>query len=117
MDAQQKSSIKKEPGMEEQEKVVELVRVFDMIEADLIAAFLEDDGLEFRIVRSARSMAPLLPGAESPTIIKVYESDLERARALLEEYGRLQNRVDVPSVFPEQDGEHAPHDEADETDD
>lgn len=103
--------------MEEQDRVVELVRVFDMIEADLIAAFLEDDGLEFQIVRSARSMAPLLPGAETPTIIKVYETDMERARALLEEYGRLQNRVDVPSVFPEQNGENASNDEDDEGDD
>lgn len=88
--------------MEDQDRVVELIRVFDMIEADLIAAFLEDDGLEFLLERSARSMAPLFPGAESPIIIKVYEEDLERAKALLDEYGRLQQRADVPSVFPEE---------------
>ncbi|MCU0661820.1 MAG: DUF2007 domain-containing protein [Myxococcota bacterium] len=97
--------------MEEQDRFVELVRVFDTVEADLIAAFLEDDGLEFQLERSARSLGPLMPGAESPTIIKVYAEDLDRARTLLEEYGRLQQRVDVPSGFPEEGAELGSKDE------
>ena len=76
--------------MEQDSKLVELTRLYDQTEADLFAAFLEDDGLEFQMRRSARSMATILPTSEAPTIFMVYEEDLERAKDLLEEYQRIQ---------------------------
>jgi hypothetical protein len=76
--------------MTTENKLVELTRVYDQVEADLIAAFLEDDGLEFQMRRSARTMATIMPPSEVPTIIMVYETDLERAKDLLEEYRKVQ---------------------------
>ena len=68
------------------EKLVELTRIYDPIAADLFAAFLEDGGLEFQMRRSARSMATVMPSAETPTIFMVYQQDLETAKELLETY-------------------------------
>ena len=76
--------------MNEEVKLVELTRIYEQVEADLVAAFLEDDGLEFQMRRSARTMAPMMPTSQVPTIFMVYEADLERAKTLLEEYRKNQ---------------------------
>ena len=73
-----------------EEKLVELVRIADPIEADLFAAFLEDGGLEFQMRRSARTMAPALTSSETATKFMVYDGDLERAKVLLEDYRKGQ---------------------------
>lgn len=71
--------------------LVELTRVYDPIEADLLAAFLEDGDIEFHMRRSARTMASLMPSSETPVKFMVYEQDLEQAKSLLEEYSAAQN--------------------------
>ena len=76
--------------MSDEEKLVELTRLYDQVGADLFAAFLEDDGLEFQMRRSARSMASVMPASETPTIFMVYEADLERAKVLLDDYQKAQ---------------------------
>jgi len=82
------------------EKLAELIRIYDQIEADLFAAFLENGNLEFQMRRSARSMAPALPSAGTPTVFMVYEADHERAKELLEEYKRVQ-AASVPPDKPD----------------
>ncbi|MDJ0764566.1 MAG: hypothetical protein QNJ97_16430 [Myxococcota bacterium] len=82
--------------MNDKDKLVELTRVADPVEADLLAAFLEADGLEFQMRRSARTMAPAFPTAQSATIFMVYEADVTRAQALLEEYSRAQAATTPP---------------------
>ena len=72
------------------EKLVELTRIYDPIAADLFAAFLEDGGIEFQMRRSARSMASVMPSAETPTIFMVYEQDLETGKELFETYKKEQ---------------------------
>jgi len=69
---------------------VELVKIYDPVEADLFAAFLEDGGIEFQMRRSARTMAGLMPSSETPVSFHVYEEELEPAKALLEEYKKSQ---------------------------
>ena len=68
------------------DKLVELIRIYDPVAADLFAAFLEDGDIEFQMRRSARSMATVMPSSETPTIFMVYEEDLENAKELLEDY-------------------------------
>ena len=72
------------------ENLVELVRIPDPVEADLFAAFLEDDGLEFQMRRSARTMAPAMPSSQTSTVFMVYSEDLERASVLLDDYRKGQ---------------------------
>lgn len=76
--------------MADEDKLVELTRVTDPVEADLLAAFLEDGELEFQMRRSARTMAPIMPASEVATVFMVYEQDLESAKDLLEEYREVQ---------------------------
>jgi hypothetical protein len=81
---------KRRKKMGEEDKLVELTRIVDPVEADLVAAFLEDDELEFQMRRNARTMASIMPASEVPTVFMVYEADLERAKDLLEEYRKVQ---------------------------
>ncbi len=83
--------------MTKDDNLVELTRIFDQTEADLFAAFLEDDGIEFQMRRSARSLAPMLPTAGTPTVFMVYKADQERAKVLLDDYKKAQ----AASVPPE----------------
>lgn len=83
--------------MTKQDNLVELTRIYDQVEADLLAAFLEDDGLEFQMRRSARTMAPALPTAETPTIFMVFSEDEERAKDLLNEYREAQKADSSPN--------------------
>lgn len=77
---------------EEEYEFVELVRIYNQTEADLLAAFLEDDGLEFQMERSARTLAGLYPATESPVIFRVYPDELDRGKELLEAYREIQAR-------------------------
>lgn len=75
---------------EEEYEFVELVRIYNQTEADLLAAFLEDDGLEFQMERSARTLAGLYPPTESPIIFRVYADEEERGKELLAAYKSIQ---------------------------
>jgi hypothetical protein len=44
----------------------ELVRLNDQIEADLLAAFLEDGDVTFKLINNAVTMAPLMPPSQVP---------------------------------------------------
>lgn len=85
------------------DKLVELTRIYDPVAADLLAAFLEDGGIEFQMRRSARSMATVMPSAETPTIFMVYDEDLETAKELLEDYNRGQSASLPPDNDTEDD--------------
>ena len=90
--------------MSDDGKLVELTKIFDQTEADLLAAFLEDDGLEFQMRRSARSMAPIMPTSQVPTVFMVYEADLERAKVLLDDYNTAQ-AASIPPDDPADTGD------------
>lgn len=89
--------------MENEGRFVELTRVFDPIEADLLAAFLEDGEVEFEMVNreSARVMASLLSPMQNPVIFHVREEDLEQAALLLQEYRSMQAAAPPSSLFPQ----------------
>ena len=80
----------------------ELVRIGDPIQADLLAAFLEDGDLHFQIINrhSAGFMANLVPREANPVIFKVLEPDMEQGNTLLLEYRKLQNAELIPSEIP-----------------
>ena len=71
----------------------ELIRIGDPIEADLLAAFLEDGDITFKLIKSAQTMAPILPSAEAPIVFQVLKEDFPRAEELLEAYKASQSQV------------------------
>ena len=77
------------------DKFKELVRIGDPIEADLLAAFLEDGEITFKLIKTAQTMASLMPATQTPIVFQVLEDDLPRAQELLEEY-REQQRASMP---------------------
>jgi len=88
--------------MTEEERFVELVRIGDPIQADLLAAFLEDGEIDFQCINrtTAGLMAQLMPRAQNPVIFRVREEDLERAEDLLAEYRKMQEAELIPSEIP-----------------
>ena len=56
--------------MAEQSEYVELVRISDPVQADLLAAFLEDGDIEFQVVNrsGAGFMSQLIPRAANPVL-------------------------------------------------
>jgi hypothetical protein len=85
--------------MPEDTNFIELVRIGDPVQAALLAAFLEDGGIEFH--RTAIGMMdPLFPRAARPVIFSVPAEFEERGRELLNEYRRL---IDEGKVLPAED--------------
>ncbi|MBN2531008.1 MAG: hypothetical protein JXR76_31770 [Deltaproteobacteria bacterium] len=80
--------------MTEQSEYVELTRVSDPVQADLLAAFLEDGDVEFQVVNrsGAGFMSQLIPRAANPVLFRILAEDLERGKVLLEEYQSLQQQ-------------------------
>ena len=68
------------------ENYEELVRIADPIEADLLAAFLEDGEITFKLVKSAQTMASLMPSSQAPIVFYALKDDIPRAQELLEAY-------------------------------
>ena len=68
------------------EKYEAFVRIGNLIEADLLAAFLEDGDITFKLIKSAQTMAPILQASQAPTVFYVLKEDLPRAKTLLEAY-------------------------------
>ena len=80
--------------MTEQSEYVELTRVSDPVQADLLAAFLEDGDVEFQVVNrsGAGFMSQLIPRAANPVVFRILTDDLERGKLLLKEYEGLQSQ-------------------------
>jgi len=78
--------------MENEGGYLELTRLSDPLEAELLAAFLADGEVAFRINNrmGARMFGSLLAPADNPVIILVRDDDFERAELLLDEYRSLQ---------------------------
>lgn len=76
------------------EKYDELIRIGNPIEADLLAAFLEDGEITFKLVKSAQTMAPILPSSQAPIVFYVLKEDIPRANELIEAYREAQNAED-----------------------
>ena len=76
---------------ESQERFKELARVGDPLEADLLAAFLEDGDVTFKLIKTAQTMASLMPASQTPIVFHVLEEDLPRARELLQAYREQQS--------------------------
>ncbi len=90
--------------MAEQSEYVELVRISDPVQADLLAAFLEDGDIEFQVVNrsGAGFMSQLIPRAANPVLFRILAKDLDRGKVLLSEYQMLQQK---PSSPDENDGD------------
>lgn len=88
---------------EKETRYVELTRVSDPTQAEMLAVFLDNSAVEFRMLgrRSAPVLASMTPAARQPVVFEVAERHLDRARELLAEYQNLQAREVVPSEFPE----------------
>jgi hypothetical protein len=74
----------------DQDKFQELTRLNDLIEADLLAAFLENGDVTFKVIRTSQTMASIVPRTQNPIIFQVLEEHLPRAQELLEEYREKQ---------------------------
>ncbi|MFO8070342.1 MAG: DUF2007 domain-containing protein [Polyangia bacterium] len=81
---------------------VQLASISDPMEAELLAVFLDNHGLEFGMTdrHSAPVLGGLTPQVQRPVSFLVPANRLEQGRSLLEEYERLQAREAVPSEFP-----------------
>ncbi len=86
---------------------VELVRIGDPIEADLLTAFLGNSEIEFIVQNRVGTgmMNQLMPRAQNAVIFRVREEHLDRARELLEEYRKMQAGEIIPSSMPPEDEE------------
>ncbi len=84
---------------------VELVRIGDPIQADLITAFLGDSEIEFIVQNriGPGMMSQLMPRAQNAVIFRVRKENLERAQELLEEYRKMQSGEIIPSSMPPED--------------
>ncbi len=86
---------------------VELVRIGDPIQADLLTAFLGDSEIEF-IVQNRLGpgmMSQLMPRAQNAVIFRVREEHLEHAKELLEDYRKMQLEEIIPSQMPFEEDE------------
>jgi len=70
----------------ERDESEELTRVTDRIEADLLAAFLEDDEVTFKMIKNAQTMASLMPPSQVPVVFHVLKEHIPRAKDLLEAF-------------------------------
>lgn len=77
-----------------QDEFEALIRVTDRIEANALAAFLEDDGVIFKMIQNAQTMASLMPPAEVPVSFHVLKEHIPRAKQLLETYRKDQEAPD-----------------------
>jgi hypothetical protein len=93
--------------MAEQSEYVELVRISDPVQADLLAAFLEDGDIEFQVVNrsGAGFMSQLIPRAANPVLFRILAKDLERGKVLLSEYQMLQQKPSSPDENDDNDGD------------
>jgi hypothetical protein len=84
------------------EEFVELVKIASSIEADLLAVYLDQAGLEFRMLdkTSAPVLASMLPKAHRPVTFVVRLKDLVQARKFVTEYKELQSAELLPSDPP-----------------
>ena len=84
------------------DRFVELVKVASSIEADLLAVYLDQCGLEFRMLdhTSAPVLASMLPKAQRPVTFQVPLAELVHARKLVAEYNELQSAELLPSDPP-----------------
>ena len=86
----------------ETEEFEELIRMTDRVEADLLAAFLEDGEVRFKLIRNAQTMASLMPPSEVPVVFRVLKEDMPRARELLDRFVEDQHkRIDADQLPPE----------------
>ena len=76
----------------ETEEFEELIRMTDRVEADLLAAFLEDGDVTFKLIKNAQTMASLMPSSQVPVVIQVLKEDLPRAQELLETFQEEEKR-------------------------
>ena len=77
-----------------EEHMVELTRVTDPIEADLLAAFLDNNSVEFQMSKSAQTMSTMVPSG-SPIVFMVFEEHLGVAKEAVDEYIRIQ-KASIP---------------------
>ncbi len=87
---------------------VELVRIGDPIEADLLTAFLGNSEIEFIVQNRMGTgmMNQLMPRAQNAVIFRVRKENLERGKELLEEYRKMQSGEIIPSqMLPEDEEE------------
>jgi hypothetical protein len=91
--------------MAEQSEYVELVRISDPVQADLLAAFLEDGDIEFQVVNrsGAGFMSQLIPRAANPVLFRILAKDLDRGKVLLSEYQMLQQKPSSPNENDDDD--------------
>ncbi|MBW2277394.1 MAG: hypothetical protein JRF63_07870 [Deltaproteobacteria bacterium] len=84
------------------DRFVELVKIASSIEADLLAVYLDDCGLEFQMLDHTRApvLASMLPQAQRPVTFRVRLADLVQARKLVVEYKDLQSAELLPSDPP-----------------
>jgi hypothetical protein len=73
-----------------QDEFEELIQVTDATEADLLAAFLEDGDVTFKLIKTAQTMASLMPSSQAPIIFQVLKEDMARAQELLKAYRETQ---------------------------
>lgn len=94
-----------ETFMSEQGDYVELIRIGDPVQADLLAAFFEDGDIEFQVVNrsGAGFMSQLMPRAANPVVFRILEDDFERGKVLLDEYRSLQKKSLVPYEDTDED--------------
>ena len=84
------------------ENFVELCRVNDPIEAELLAAFLDDADLEFAMTDpgGAGIVGAITPQTQTQIVFRVAEEDTPYANELLDEYRRMQAGPLLPSEAP-----------------
>lgn len=89
-------------GANGSDEFVELVKVSSSIDADLLAVYLDQAGLEFRMLdhTSAPVLASMLPKAQRPVTFTVRLGDLVAARKLVADYDELQSAELLPSDPP-----------------
>ncbi|MBN2801616.1 MAG: DUF2007 domain-containing protein [Deltaproteobacteria bacterium] len=93
--------------MSEDGHYVDLVKIGDPIEADLLSAFLGDSEIEFEVVNrgTAGIMSNIMPASVNPIVFKVLEDDKERALELIEEYRMLQKASIPPDSDDDEDND------------
>ncbi|MBN2714813.1 MAG: hypothetical protein JXX14_03095 [Deltaproteobacteria bacterium] len=103
--------------MTERSEYVELTRVSDPVQADLLAAFLEDGDVEFQVVNrsGAGFMSQLIPRSANPVLFRILATDFERGKVLLEEYNTLQLQP-TPSDDDALTGDDGDAEDLDDTD-
>jgi hypothetical protein len=75
--------------MESEEKIVTLETYYDPMLAEIIRTRLEDNGIPCAVDNSMQSTYPIYSNALGGIKVKVFEHDLERAKAILAEDATL----------------------------